>query len=194
VADLSPSRKERFEALFSADPDPWNFKTSSYERKKRVQTIGALGGRRFHKGVEIGCATGVLTKELANICDQIVGIDVSERALSIARESLCSHLNIDLRQGEIPSDWPAGTFDLIVLSEVLYFLNEQEVKISSERAYRSLAPDGVVLAINWIGPTDLPLDGHEVVRIFENAAGWKSASVMKTPMFRIDKLWKINTL
>ena len=189
MADLSPSRKERFEALFSADPDPWNFKTSSYERKKRVQTIGALGGRRFHKGVEIGCATGVLTKELANICDQIVGIDVSECALSIARESLCSHLNIDFRQGEIPSDWPAGTFDLIVLSEVLYFLDEREIRETSACAYRSLVPGGVVLAINWIGPTELRLDGHEVIRLFAKAGEWTRVCVMKTPQFRIDKFW-----
>ena len=189
MVDRISSRKERFEALFAEDPDPWNFKTSSYERKKRVQTIGALGGRRFHKGVEIGCATGVLTKELANICDQIVGIDVSECALSIARESLCSHLNIDFRQGEIPSDWPAGTFDLIVLSEVLYFLDEREIRETSACAYRSLVPGGVVLAINWIGPTELRLDGHEVIRLFAKAGEWTRVCVMKTPQFRIDKFW-----
>lgn len=193
MVDRISSRKERFEALFAEDPDPWNFETSSYEREKRVRTIAALDGRRFRKGLEIGCATGVLTKDLANICEQIVGIDVSERALSIARDSLRGRPNIDLRQGEIPRDWPAGTFDLIVLSEVLYFLDEQEIKKSSARAYRSLAPDGVVLSINWIGPTDLPLDGHEVVRLFEKADRWKSHSVMKARKFRIDNLWKIHT-
>ena len=189
MADRTPSRKERFDALFAADPDPWDFETSSYEREKRAHTIAALDGRRFHKGLEIGCATGVLTKDLANICDQIVGIDVSERALSIARDSLYGRPDIDLRQGEIPRDWPASTFDLIVLSEVLYFLDEREIRETSACAYRSLVPGGVVLAINWIGPTELRLDGHEVIRLFAKAGEWTRVCVMKTPQFRIDKFW-----
>ncbi|NCP24505.1 MAG: methyltransferase [Erythrobacter sp.] len=193
MADRASSRKERFEALFAEDPDPWDFETSSYEREKRAHTIAALDGR-FRKCLEIGCATAVLTQDLANICDQVVGIDVSERALSIARNRLYGRANIDLRQGEIPRDWPAGTFDLIVLSEVLYFLDEKEVRVSSAHAYQSLAPDGVVLAVNWIGATDLPLDGHEVVRIFDEAAEWQSDSLMRTPNFRIDKLRKKHTL
>lgn len=189
MADRTSSRKERFEALFAADPDPWDFETSPYEREKRAHTIAALDGRRFRKGLEIGCATGVLTKVLANICDQIVGIDLSERALSIARDRLRGFPHLDLRQGEIPRDWPVGTFDLIVLSEVLYFLDEQEIGEMSARADRSLVPGGVILAINWIGPTDLPLDGNEVIRLFAKAGEWNRLCVMKEPQFRIDKFW-----
>lgn len=184
------SRKDRFEALFAANPDPWDFETSAYEREKRAHTIDALDGRRFRKGLEVGCATGMLTKDLADICNRIVGIDVSERALSIAKYTLQDCPNIDLRQGEIPVDWPAQTFDLIVFSEVLYFLDEQEIRQTSVCAYRSLAPEGIVLTVNWIGPTNLPLDGREVVHHFAKAVEWKRTCVRKAPQFRIDKLQK----
>lgn len=191
MADCTSSRKDRFDALFTANPDPWDFETSSYEREKRADTIAALDGRRFRRGLEIGCATGVLTRDLAAKCSQIVGIDVSERALSIANDRLRRCPNIDLRQGEIPSDWPDGSFDLIVFSEVLYFLDEQEVTSSSVRAYQSLAEDGVILLVNWLGPTDLTLDGHTVTHFFEDAAKWKRTSMLEAPQFRIDRFKRV---
>ena len=190
MADRTSSRRERFDALFAGDPDPWNFKTSSYEREKRAHTIDALDGKHFRKGLEIGCATGVLTRNLAEICDQIIGIDVSERALSIAKDELHGCRNIDLFQGEIPRDWPAGSFDLIVFSEVLYFLNAPEIRTSSKFANRSLLSNGFVLLINWIGPNDLPLDGHEVVHLFTEACKWERDCVMIAPQFRIDRFRK----
>ena len=188
MTDGAPSRKDRFDALFAADHDPWDFETSAYEREKRAHTIAALEGRRFRNALEIGCATGVLTQELANECDRIIGMDVSDRALSIARDRLRNCPNIDLRQGEIPGDWPAGSFDLIVFSEVLYFLDKPEIRDTSKRANQSLAPNGVILLINWIGATDLPLDGHEVVHLFTAAGDWKRTCMMKAPQFRIDRL------
>jgi len=187
VADRTSSRKERFEALFAENPDPWDFETSSYEHEKRAQTIAALDGRRFGNALEIGCATGVLTKDLAKLCDWIIGIDVSDRALSNAKHRLRDVPNIELRQGEVPSDWPAGSFDLIVFSEVLYFLDEREIETVSRQANRSIMDKGVCLLVNWTGSTDLPLDGHDVVGVFTDAGSWNRLGGMEAPQFRIDK-------
>lgn len=188
MIDRARSRKDRFDALFAADPDPWDFETSFYEREKRADTITALQGRYFRDALEIGCATGVLTRELASECDRITGMDVSDRALSIAKDKLRNCPNIDLRQGEIPGEWPAGSFDLIVFSEVLYFLEPAEIRDTSKRASQSLAANGVILLVNWIGETNLSLDGHEVVHLFTAAGDWKRTGLMKAPRFRIDRL------
>ncbi|EDL48059.1 class I SAM-dependent methyltransferase [Erythrobacter sp. SD-21] len=187
MVDRATPRRERFDTLFAADPDPWDFETSSYERSKRAQTIAALGCRRFRIALEIGCATGVLTKELAKVCDRIIGIDVSDCALSIAQKRLRDISNIELRQGEIPNEWPAGLFNLVVFSEVLYFLSEQEIRDASARARQSMTGNGVCLLVNWTGPTDLPLDGHEVVELFTEAGHWNCIGAMQAPNFRIEK-------
>jgi len=181
------TRQDRFEALFAADPDPWNFETSEYERDKRTETLSMLGDRLFESGLEIGCATGVLTQELATVCKRIVGIDIAEPALQIARKRLKRRGNVDFQQGNIPRNWPEGAFDLIVLSEVLYFLDEREIVEVSSIAHGTLSRDGACLLVNWTGPNDLPLDGNSVVEIFGKAANWRPVRQVCYPQYRLDR-------
>ncbi|NVD45309.1 class I SAM-dependent DNA methyltransferase [Qipengyuania atrilutea] len=188
------SRRDRFETLFEDDPDPWDFETSSYEREKRKHTIDSLGGRRFECALEIGCATGALTEELADISGKIIGIDIADRALAIARTRLADRANVTLIQGELPYDWPAGSFDLIMFSEVLYFLSQEEIREVSSRALQSLSDDGVCLLVNWTGPSNLPLGGNEVVNLFAKANDWKHHPVGKAERYRIDKLLPVRTV
>ena len=74
--------RDYFEGLYAADPDPWGFETSEYEREKHSRTVAALEGRRFARGLEVGCSIGVLTRRLAGSCDALLAVDVSERAAS----------------------------------------------------------------------------------------------------------------
>ena len=43
--------REHFEARYAADPDPWDFETSAYERAKYERTLAALGDRRYASGL-----------------------------------------------------------------------------------------------------------------------------------------------
>jgi len=47
-----------FEARYRETPDPWGFADAPYERAKYARTIAALGGRRFGRALELGCANG----------------------------------------------------------------------------------------------------------------------------------------
>ena len=60
---------EHFRRLYARSADPWAFRTSAYEKEKYRQTIAALGERRFRSGFEPGCSIGVLTRMLAERCD-----------------------------------------------------------------------------------------------------------------------------
>lgn len=51
--------------------------------------------------------------------------------------------------GAIPGYWPDGSFDLIVLGEVLYYLDDAELVRVVERTLDSLDPDGHLLAIHY---------------------------------------------
>ena len=61
-----------FDRLYGADPDPWKFATSDYERDKYAATLAALPDRRFTRCYEVGCSIGVLTRQLAPRCDAIL--------------------------------------------------------------------------------------------------------------------------
>jgi hypothetical protein len=67
----------------------------------------------------------------------------------------------------VPEDWPAGSFDLIVLSEVGYYLTDGELNTLLAKASGCLDPGGDLVAVHWRLATDYPLTGdhvHEAVR------------------------------
>jgi hypothetical protein len=66
----------------------------------------------------------------------------------------------------IPAEWPASSFDLILLSEVLYFLSPADIRVTAQKTLRSLSSRGKVLLVNWLGETDYPCGGEEACNIF----------------------------
>ena len=52
---------------------------------------------------------------------------------------------------KVPDEWPDEFFDLIVLSEVLYFLSPKDVVAVADRVCSSSDLTGLVLLVNWRG-------------------------------------------
>ncbi len=155
--------REYFERLYESSPDPWNFETSEYERKKYRRTLESLGGRTFRRALEAGCSIGVFTEMLAPLCDELLAVDASERAVSSARKRLEKSPDIRVERRTLPEEAPDGAFDLIVASEVLYYL-DREAMLDTLRIFEdSLAPGGLLLAVHWRRETETyPLQGDEV--------------------------------
>ncbi|MEP9380638.1 SAM-dependent methyltransferase [Aquabacter sp. CN5-332] len=155
-----------FETLYSRNPDPWNFETSAYERTKYRATLAALPHTRYAAALEVGCSIGVLTELLAQRCDDLLAVDASERALDRAIRRCRSLTHIRFAQCRVPDEWPQEAFDLILLSEVIYYLDRADVCRLAARVKTSLRQDGHVLLVHWIGDTDYPLSGDEASELF----------------------------
>ncbi len=112
-----------FEALCARDADPWRFATSPYERDKYAATLAALGPGKAVSALEVGCSIGVFTHALASRCGRLLAIDAAENALTQARIRCQGLDGVELRKMRVPAAWPDGRFDLIILSEVLYYLS-----------------------------------------------------------------------
>jgi trans-aconitate methyltransferase len=179
-----------FDAVYASDPDPWKFASSVYERNKYASTLAALPKPRYVHALEIGCSIGVLTRELAARCDSIVAVDVAEAPLVEARRRCAGLPNARFGQMFVPEQWPDGVFDLILLSEVVYYLQAQDVTRLALRVVQSLAPRGDVVLVHWTGETDYPLTGDEAAGLFIAAIG-EAAQVQRTDRhadFRLDVL------
>ena len=194
MADPASDRGATFDKLFADGTDPWDLETSDYERSKREHTLAALGPRRFARGLEVGCATGMLTAELAGICDNLLAIDVSEVALKRARERLQTNSRVIFENRDVGTDWPSGSFELIVFSEVLYFLSEREIEQTSQAAFASLRTDGVCLLVNWTGSNDLPINGDTAAQIFGHHSNWLIVDAIASSSYRIDLFKKPRVL
>ncbi|MGA0531104.1 class I SAM-dependent DNA methyltransferase [Hansschlegelia sp. KR7-227] len=151
-----------FEDMYRADPDPWRFESSAYEAEKYDRTIAALGGRRYATALEIGCANGVLTRRLADHALDLLAIDVSETALARAR-TRCRDGGVRFERRMFPSDVPEGPFDLIVLSEVAYYLDDADLATAARWLDGALRAHGDLLMVHWTGETDYPQSGDEAV-------------------------------
>jgi SAM-dependent methyltransferase len=156
-------QREYFEDLYAAERDPWQFETSEYESDKYARTIAALEGRRYARGLEVGCSIGVLTRRLAASCDAVLALDVSQRAVATARERQGDLPGVRVERSSLPEDTPDGPFDLIVCSEVLYYWDRELLEEALEKFSARLEPGGSLLAVHWRPRTaTYPLQGDEV--------------------------------
>ena len=155
-----------FEAMYARDPDPWQFRTSAYEAAKYAATVAAIAGRRYRSALEVGCSIGVLSAQVAPLCDAYLGLDIAEAPLAEARGHCRDLPQAHFARIAVPGEWPEGSFDLILLSEVLYFLSAADIAATAGLVRRSLLPGGVVLLVNWIGNPVPPQPGDEAAEAF----------------------------
>ena len=100
---------------------------------------------------------------LADRCDELLAVDVSERAVAAASERLSGQGHVRVERRTLPEEMPAGPFDLIVASEVLYYFPGEEMLAVLRGFERELAPGGALLAVHWRRETKTyPLQGDEV--------------------------------
>ncbi|WP_281535300.1 class I SAM-dependent DNA methyltransferase [Cryobacterium breve] len=105
----------------------------------------------------------MLTADLAARCDTVTAVDIAEQPLSIARERLAGRPGVRFARMTLPGEWPSGVFDLIVVSEVGYYLATADLERFFQRCRDSLAPGGVLLACHWRHPVpEYPLSGDSV--------------------------------
>ena len=180
-----------FDALYARDPDPWRFTTSAYEAEKYADTLAALPRPRYDRGLEVGCSIGELTFRLAERCGALDGVDLADAALVQARARNAGNAHVAFSRMTFPDEAPEGPFDLVVLSEVLYFLSRADVARAAELVHARTTPDAHVLLVNWLGETpDFPLTGDVAAEAFILAAqpGLSIIRQLRRAQYRIDLL------
>jgi cyclopropane fatty-acyl-phospholipid synthase-like methyltransferase len=164
-------RPEYFDALYRADPDPWKFAASPYERDKYTLTLDAMPKPRYRSALEVGCSIGVLTRSLASRCHTLIAIDAAQTPLLEARRRCADLPGVRFEHMFAPDQWPDGAFELILLSEVVYYLSRDDVGRLAAKVTNSLAQGGSVILVHWTGLTNYPLSGDEAAAFFIERIG-----------------------
>ena len=113
----------RWETTFSK-PDPWKY-DSEYEVTKRNHVLELLPDGPIHSALEVGCAEGHFTALLSPRVGKLTAIDISERALERAKARCAMARNVSFVRCDMHERIPDGPFDLIICTEVLYYLYDQ---------------------------------------------------------------------
>lgn len=180
-----------FENMFQGTDDPWGLESSAYEQAKYAHTIAALQGRHYARAFEVGCAKGVLTQKLAPWCDRLLAIDVSSTALRAARKRCAALPHVAFANMVFPQHGPEGPFDLVVLSEVVYYWDDRDIARAGAWLRRHLGAAGDVMLVHWTGETDYPQSGDEAVTKLQAALGPVVGPVaaQRRDSYRLD-LWR----
>lgn len=171
----SDSAARIFDDLYRRVPDPWDYLGSPYEMRKRVVTLASLPREHYDYAVEAGCSIGVLTAALAQRCSHVLGIDASQVALEAAGRRVGSMGNVSLLRADLPAGWPdvaPGAVDLVVLSEIGYFLGRDELHDLFQAVAQALRAGGDLLLCHWLHPVEgWELDGQDV-HDMARSLGW----------------------
>jgi hypothetical protein len=89
-----------------------------------------------------------------------------------ARARMHGYTSVEVMGLAIPDEWPAGTFDLVVLSEVAYYLTRPGVAALLARLDACQTSGAHVVTVNCASATDAPLAGPEVDMMFERHDQW----------------------
>lgn len=180
-----------FERLYRAEADPWDFAASPYEAAKYEATLAALPRTRYASALDAGCSVGVLTRRLAERCDRLLGIDVSEDALRQARRRCARHRHVRFERRVLPAEAPTGPFDLVVLSEIGYYLAPPDLGTLLDRLAASVDAGGHLVLVHWTGETDYPQTADDVHRAAREHAHWAGHWCLREPDYRLDVLERV---
>lgn len=174
---------ERLNQLYASNDDPWNFRTSAYEQAKFAATREAMGRTTYQAALEIGCGNGELARFLAPQCATYVGVDAVETALNAARAAVPY---ARFHQLMWPGRLPEGSYDLVVLSEVLYFMDRAGVSALAT-TIESQWPEAEILCVTYLGDTGNKLQGEAALRLFQERLVTKLSLFSRNKSFRIDR-------
>lgn len=211
-----------FDALYDCNNDPWQYQTRWYEKRKRDIGLAVLPQAQYRRSIELGCGNGVFSELLAERCQHLISLDGNEQAVQLARQRLTPLSHVDVIQGIIPhalsnlanltsltetdlsstSDLDHhASFDLIVISEILYYLSPSDIDAVIAWAKQYLTPNGTLLCCHWRHPIDgFVMNGNTVHQrldeAFSSANGQKDLFTHQTKMTDADFLldvWQRST-
>lgn len=149
ATDRPATDPDYFARCWEGSDDPWAHTTRWSEARKYAMTVAALPRPTYERSFEPGCGVGALTAQLAPRTARHLALDRHPRGVAVAAERCRGHGHVEVREGRIPEAWPVGRFDLVVLSEVLYYLSAAELDVTLDRLAAGLVPGGDVVAVHF---------------------------------------------
>jgi trans-aconitate methyltransferase len=135
--------------MYLAKTDPWDNATSWHNRRKYAVAMASLPRERYSRAYEPGCAIGMLTRLLAERCDELLAVDCVDEAVATAREQVLQFAHVRVEPAMLPAGLPDATFDLIVLGDLLYYLSADDLEAMLDGLVRRLEPGGDIVSVHF---------------------------------------------
>lgn len=178
-----------FESMYSGHPDPWGFDTLFYEQRKYDLTIAALPRPTYRSAFEPGCSNGALTERLAPRCERLVACDIVDETVRRASRRVQVLEHVDVVTAPFPEFWPATKLDLVVWSEVAYYLGAASLTRAMDGLDEHLDDGGDLVVVNYTGDTNYPQTADSVDARIERSGLVRRHTSLRCERFRLD-VWR----
>ncbi|MGY4607002.1 glycosyltransferase involved in cell wall biosynthesis/peptidoglycan/xylan/chitin deacetylase (PgdA/CDA1 family) [Bradyrhizobium sp. USDA 4474] len=194
--------RERFWEQLFEEEDPWNYH-SEYEEEKYRKQLELLPNPLPEKALELACAEGHFTDLLAPRVKHLIASDISSKALARAHSRCVRHSNIDFIRLDLSSESLPSDMDLIVCSEVLYYLaDESELKSVIEKLAKSLCPGGYLITAHAFVLKDNmtrtgfdwenPFGAEKIASVAGAVAELTLDASIQTELYRVDRYKRLS--
>lgn len=193
-------RQGHFESLFETE-DPWKY-GSAYEQEKYQRQIALLPAEKIGRALELGCAEGHFTVQLAPHVGHLLATDISTKALQRTASRCAQYDNIDYAVLDFSVGPIPGDMDLIICSETLYYLaDEAELRKIAPAIVAALRPGGCIVMAHAHAVQDNmartgfdweSIYGVDVInRVFSELPGLVLERSLDTELYRIDRFRRL---
>jgi SAM-dependent methyltransferase len=141
--------QERFLGMYEAKDDPWDLATKWHDRRKNAVTVASLPREHYRRCYEPGASVGLLTALLAPRCDEILAVDSIASAVEQARAVVKDFPSVRVEEATLPADLPEGTFDLMVVGDLLYYLSAADLTRLLDGLMERLEPGGDFVSVHF---------------------------------------------
>ena len=188
-------RRGFFERLYASVEDPWNY-DNAYDDTKYDQTLSLVTRSDIDLALEIACAGGHFTSRLAPKVKRLTATDISLLALQRAAERCANFSHVKFEAMDVGRSEIRDTYDLIVCSEVLYYLPDLgALNSAAARIAGALNEGGQLLLAHAHVIADepdkpgfdwrLPFGGKVIGEIFAALPNLQLVAEIVTPLYRI---------
>ena len=173
--------REHFIGMYEAKTDPWDNATKWLDLRKYAVTMASLPRERYRRCYEPGCSVGLLTRLLAERCDEVLAVDCVPDAVRSAASEVAGFPQVTVEAAMLPADLPAGTFDLIVIGDLLYYLSGADLDELLAGLVERLEPGGDLVSVHFRDRSGGNYDGSGVHRAL--------STIGLTPVIHHDDEW-----
>lgn len=145
----------------------------------RRRVVDAWDIRRGDRVLELGCGTGLMTRQLLDRGAQVTAVDRSPPMLARARARAPEAA---FAESDVTAYVPTGRYDRVVLSYILHELEEHERAAALTIARDALAPGGLVGVVDFDDSAREPV--RTLIDLYLRVAEPPSARAWATTGFR----------
>jgi SAM-dependent methyltransferase len=138
-----------FTGLYLAKEDPWDLATKWHDQRKYAVTVASLPRARYRRCYEPGASVGLLTRLLAPRCAEILAVDCVPEAVRTAAANVREFPHVRVAEAMLPADLPDGTFDLIVVGDLFYYLSAADFDELVDGLLARLEPGGDLVSVHF---------------------------------------------